>query len=80
MNSDWYMFVWMDITGSDKPWVDRDEAEEMKPAIIHTAAAIVFETETYLVLASSMGEEGELGNINVVPKACILHQIPLAMH
>lgn len=80
MDADWFLFVWMDITGSDKPWMDKSEAVEMKPATIHTAATVIMETQTYLVLASSVGEEGEIGNVNVVPRACVLHQVPIALH
>ena len=73
----WVMVVWHDITGNDQPWMDRDEAEELKPAIIMSVGTVVNETEVFITIAGSMGIEGELGNVNCIPKAVVVRQVEL---
>ena len=45
--------------------------KDMKPARITTVGQLVFEDSECLVVASSWGVEGELGNINCIPCAVI---------
>lgn len=77
VETDWFMFVWVDITGADKAWMTEEEAMDLKPAHIHTVGAVIREEPAYLVIASSIGAEGELGNLNAIPRCCIQHQVPL---
>mgnify|MGYP003136170659 CR=1 FL=1 len=62
---------WMDITGMDEPWGELKDAEELTPAYVTTAGWIVVEEEEYIVIASTTGTEGEMGNLNCIPKGVV---------
>ena len=61
----------MDITGMDEPWGELKDAEELTPAYVTTAGWVVVEHEEYIVVASTTGTEGELGNLNCIPKGVV---------
>jgi len=62
---------WSDITGSDGPWSDLEEALDLRPAEITTIGRMVVDQSEYIVIASSWGDEGELGNLNCIPRPII---------
>ena len=76
--TDWQMIIWEDITSSEMPWMDRAEACELKPATIMSVGVVVNETDAFLTLAGSMGTDGEIGNVNCIPKACIRRRVTLS--
>ena len=62
---------WMDITGMDEPGGELKDAEELTPAYVTPAGWVVVEHEEYIVVASTTGTEGELGNLNCIPKGVV---------
>lgn len=77
IETEWKMIIWDDITSSEMPWMDQSEASELRPAMILSVGTVVNETDEFLTLAGSMGTEGEIGNVNCIPKACIRRQVTL---
>jgi len=62
---------WLDITASERPWMEQEEAEGLRPASIVTVGKLVADKENYVIVASSWGVEGELGNVNCIPKQAL---------
>ncbi len=65
--------TWLDITSQTDPWIDMDEALEMKPAIMVSVGWIVKDTLEFVTLASTLDTEEELvGDVNCIPRATIM--------
>ena len=67
-----FKVVWQDIIRPDETWLFEEEAKELKHAEIITVGWIITECKDNLVIASSKGDGGQLGDINCIPKTVIL--------
>ena len=65
------LIQWVDITGADGPWSDLEEAKELKPALMTSIGQVVVDREDSIVIAGTWGSEGELGNLNCIPKSAV---------
>jgi hypothetical protein len=62
---------WLDITGSERPWLELEEAKDMKPARIISVGQLIVDEKDRIVIAGSWGAEGELGNLNCIPREVV---------
>ncbi len=70
--------TWLDITSQTDPWIDIDDAMEMKPAIMISVGWIVKENIDFVTLASTVDTEEELvGDVNCIPRPTIMNIEPL---
>lgn len=65
------LIQWVDITGADGPWSDLEEAKELTPALMTSIGRVVVDREDSVVIASTWGSDGELGNLNCIPKSAV---------
>ena len=65
--------TWLDITSQTDPWIDIDDAMEMKPAIMISVGWIVKDNIDFVTLASTVDTEEELvGDVNCIPRSTIM--------
>ena len=69
--------VWEDISGFDGAWYEPSEVLSAKTTIVTTVGQVVSDTPTHVILASSWTDDGNYGNINVIPMSCVLSREPL---
>jgi len=68
---------WTDITSFEGSWLPKDEAKALKPATMETLGWIIHETDSHLVIASTVDVNEDLvGSVNSIPKAVISEMIP----
>ena len=55
-----------------------EEAKEFKPLTIYTCGWVIFETDDYITLVSSVSDDEEdTGSVNAIPKGCVVSITPL---
>ena len=62
---------WMDIIRPDATWMFPEELKTLEPAKITTVGWIVDETSEQITIASSLGDDRQLGDINCIPKSVV---------
>ena len=62
---------WIDIIRPDETWMFIEEVKKLEPAVITTMGWVVHYTEDYVTIASSLGDDKQLGDINCIPRSCI---------
>jgi len=67
------LIEWYDITGVERPWVPVEEAHELDPVVVQTVGWLYHKDDHVVRIASSKHTDPEtLGNINVIPRGCIV--------
>jgi hypothetical protein len=69
---------WEDITHTDEPWLTLEEASSLETAKMTTVGKIINEREDSIVIAGSWGDDGEVGDVNCIPRAVITLIEPVA--
>jgi|TARA_R100000808_G_C2149653_1_gene158118 hypothetical protein len=64
--------VWKDIIRPEETWLFKDDVIKLRPAVITTVGWIVDERAESLTVASSMGDDQQLGDINCIPRSVII--------
>ena len=64
--------VWKDIIRPEETWLFKDDVIKLRPAVITTVGWIVDERAESLTVASSMGDDQQLGDINCIPRSVIM--------
>lgn len=64
--------VWLDSTSLES-WIHLEEAQELSPSKVVSMGWIIHESDEYLVLASSIGEDDVCLSPTIILKAAILH-------
>ena len=62
---------WEDITSNTEPWLCLAEALELKPARMTTIGWLIADNEDSIIVASSLGDEKEVSDVNCIPKSVI---------
>lgn len=63
---------WKDIIRPDETWLFKDDVIKLRPAVITTVGWVVDERAESLTIASSMGDDQQLGDINCIPRSVII--------
>lgn len=63
---------WMDIIRPEATWMFPEELKTLEPAKITTVGWIVEEGIEQITIASSVGDDRQLGDINCIPKSVVL--------
>lgn len=67
------LVTWVDITSQTEPWIDVEEARQLRPARMITAGWIVEQTPEYLTIASTVDLDSDLvGDVNCIPTRTLL--------
>tara|TARA_R100000655_G_scaffold105569_1_gene153908 strand:+ start:605 stop:853 length:249 start_codon:yes stop_codon:yes gene_type:complete len=66
--------VWLDIIRPEDTWMWHEEAEKLEPARITTVGWIIFSNESHVIVASSLGDDKQLGDINCIP-LCVIESM-----
>jgi len=64
--------AWKDIIRPEETWLFKDDVLKLRPAIIVTVGWIVDERPESLTIASSIGDDHQLGDINCIPRSVII--------
>ena len=62
---------WIDIIRPDETWLFIEDVRKLEPAVITTMGWIVWSTDDYITIASSLGDDKQIGDINCIPRSCI---------
>ena len=62
---------WEDITGNTEPWLCIDDALELEPARMTTVGWILADRTDSIIIAGSLGDKKEAGDVNCIPKSVI---------
>jgi hypothetical protein len=63
---------WLDIIRPEETWLFPEDAKALEPAKITTIGWVVYSTNDHIVIASSLGDDKQLGDINCIPRAVII--------
>lgn len=61
----------MDIIRPEATWMFPEELKTLEPARINTIGWIVAQTPEHVTIASSLGDDRQLGDINCIPRSVI---------
>ncbi len=65
--------TWVDITSQTEPWIEVEEARQLRPARMVTAGWIVEQTPEYLTIASTVDLDSDsVGDVNCIPTRTLL--------
>jgi len=62
---------WVDSCGFDSGWVNNDELDSLKPKEITTVGHLVRETNNYVLIAPTIGDDQNFGSL-CIPKCSVL--------
>ena len=66
---------WTDTVGhGDSAWMTSDEAIDVKPCPMVTIGYLLFDSESYIVVAGTRSidvDDDTFGNVNSIPKCCV---------
>ena len=62
---------WIDIIRPEETWMFLEEVKKLEPAVITAMGWVVWKTEDYVTIASSLGDDKQIGDINCIPRSCI---------
>lgn len=65
---------WHDTVSYNGTWASQDEAQGLEPSLMHTLGWIVGESDSHITIASTRSHDDEdcLGDLNAIPRGCIL--------
>lgn len=68
------LIEWYDITGVERPWLPAEEAIELDPVIVQTVGWLYNKDDHCVRIAASRHTDpNTYGNINVIPRGCIVN-------
>ena len=73
----WVLVEWYDTVNLQDTWTNTADAMSLDLAVIRTVGTIINSDDHFITLAGSVGTEGELSDINCIPKGCIIFTVPL---
>jgi len=62
---------WVDSCGFDSGWVNNDDLKSLKPKEITTVGHLVEESDDYVVIAPTIGDDQNFGSL-CIPKCSVL--------
>jgi hypothetical protein len=62
---------WWDTSGSREAWLDKEDAAALRPVLCHTVGTVLYRSKAVLVLAATVGEHGQVGDVIAIPMGCV---------
>jgi len=64
--------IWKDIIRPEETWLFKEDVLSLRPALITTVGWLVDENESSLIIASSLGDDQQFGDINCIPTSVVV--------
>ncbi len=70
--------VWKDIIRPTETWMFAEDLKTLQPAVIETVGWLVDTKDDQITIASSLGDDGQIGDVNCIPRSVITIIEPVA--
>jgi len=72
----WSLVEWSDTTSIQGAWSTAEDVKNIRPTLIKTVGEIIHNDDDYVTIVGSTGTDGEYGDVNCIPRNCIVKILP----